>query len=680
MSFIFPNGQVFLINLRIVRRYQHGELAFLLFCLIMNNPIASPDPSRLFDTILWPRDLRELSVNQLPQVCGEIRDTLLSVLSQNPGHLGSSLGAVELSVALHYVYRTPYDRIVWDVGHQAYAHKLLTGRKNEFTSLRRWGGLSGFPSPSESPYDTFPAGHASNSISAALGMAVASKLNGDNRQVVAVIGDGSMTGGLAFEGLNNVTSQPNDLLIILNDNNMSIDPNVGGLNRYMVDLNTSKAYNTVRYDLYRGLKKVKILDEHNKRNILRLNNSLKSFFSNSNENFFDGFGIRYFGPVDGNDVERLVGILRRIKNLSGPKILHIRTLKGKGYKPAEEDPTTWHAPGKFNLATGEIIASGEEGQPPKFQTVFGHTVTELARSNDKIVGITPAMPSGCSLNIMMKEFPSRSFDVGIAEGHAVTFSAGLAKEGMIPFCNIYSSFAQRSLDQIIHDVALPQYHVVFCLDRAGLVGEDGATHQGCFDISILRNIPNLILSAPMDEHYLRHLMLTSVEGQKGPMVIRYPRGKGSQVDWQITPKILPIGKGRCLKPGISSWAFLSIGPVGVTAQKVIMQLKKEGLPYPGHYDMIFIKPIDNDLLKEAFRSNTTIVTLEDGALSGGFGSLVLEKAQEFNYRGKVIRIGIPDHFIPHGSVQEQQRLCGLDFESLYSLAIEINASEIKEEQ
>lgn len=623
----------------------------------------------LLDTIDTPQDLRRLSPEKLKQVCQELRRYQLEVLSQNPGHLASSLGAVEIAVALHYVFRTPYDRLVWDVGHQAYAHKILTGRREAFRNIRTWDGLSGFPSPEESEYDTFAAGHASNSISAALGMAVASYLKGDKRHVVAVIGDGSMTGGLAFEGLNNATSQPNNLLIILNDNNMSIDANVGGLNKYMVDLNTSKAYNAVRHDIYQGLKHLRIVDESNKRNILRINNSFKSLLAKNRNDFFDGFGIRYFGPVDGNDVERLVDILQRIKYLEGPKILHLKTVKGKGYLPAEQDATVWHAPGKFDVATGLRKVSNNTAEPPKFQDVFGYTITELARNNPRIVGITPAMPSGCSLYMMMKEFPHRSFDVGIAEGHAVTFSAGLAREGLIPFCNIYSSFAQRAYDHIIHDVALLNLHVVFCLDRAGLVGEDGATHQGVFDMAYLRSIPNLTISAPIDEHYLRHLMYTGAQGQKGAMVIRYPRGKGSQKEWQIEPQILPIGKGRQLTPG-KSIAFVSIGAIGVEVARALEKIRTTTQLSPAHYDLIFLKPLDEQLMDEVFAQYDLIVTAEDGILMGGMGSLVLELAMQKGYRGRIIRIGVPDQFIKQGTVEQQMKACRMDSDSIAHQTLE----------
>ena len=671
-----------------------------------SSPIRIKGAYPLLQEIGVPRDLRALPEKALGGVCSELRDYILEVLSQVPGHLGSSLGAVELTVALHYVYRTPYDRIVWDVGHQAYAHKILTGRREQFVSLRQWGGLSGFPNPGESVYDTFPAGHASNSVSAALGMAVAAELKGEQRQVIAVIGDGAMTGGLAFEALNNVTGAPNNLLIIINDNNMSIDANVGGLNKYLVDLNTSHTYNTVRYDLYRGLRKMGLINDSNKRNIQKVNNGVKSFFAPSRQLFFDGFGIRYFGPIDGNNVDRLVYVLQKIKTLSGPKILHIRTTKGYGYKPAMELPSVWHAPGKFDVATGKrLSAPKDKHKPPKFQEVFGHTITEFARADERITGITPAMPSGSSLNIMMKEFPGRTYDVGIAEEHAVTFSAGLAKEGLIPFCNIYSSFAQRAFDQIIHDVALPRFHVIFCLDRAGLVGEDGATHQGAYDLAALRAVPNLIISAPINEHYLRHLMYTAYKGQEGPMVIRYPRGEGSEPDWQIEPRLLPIGKGRCLRepdPDVApGCAILTLGVTGITVQRLLdkhSSAPEAFSPPPteeaekgriknsldadqislssgsndpliraksiGHYDLIFLKPLDEDLLREVFARYPNIITIEEGTLCGGFGSAVAEVAAREHYTGRLFRLGIPDEFIPQGTVAQQRAYCGIDEASI----------------
>ncbi len=624
----------------------------------------------LLDSIGSPKDLRSLSQEKLPEVCKELRNFQLEVLSQHPGHLGSSLGAVDLAVALHYVFKTPYDRIVWDVGHQAYAHKILTGRKEAFETLRQWGGIAGFPLPEESEYDTFPAGHASNSISAALGMSVAAELRKEKRNIVAVIGDGSMTGGLAFEGLNNASSYPNNLLVILNDNNMSIDANVGGLNKYLVDLNTSRTYNTVRYDVYQGLKHIKLINDGNKRNILRLNNSIKSLFSNNQSSFFDGLSIRYFGPIDGNDVLRLVEVLRKIKDLRGPKILHIRTIKGKGYAAAEKEPTLWHAPGKFNVQTAERSESSAQGEPPKFQDVFGQTLVELAAMDERIAGITPAMPTGCSMTQMMREYPDRSFDVGIAEGHAVTFSAGLAREGMIPFCNIYSSFAQRAYDQLIHDVCLPHYHIVLCLDRAGLVGEDGATHQGAFDLSYLSCIPNLTIAAPRNEHLLRNLMYTAYKGQEGPFAIRYPRGKGSCPDWKNELQLLPIGKGELLQEG-SEVAILSIGSIAVEVQKALAILKERGISIPAHYDMIFLKPFDRDLLQDIAQRYNAVVTVEDGAIHGGLGSTVLEYLAEVGYKGSVKRLGIPDQFIPHGTPKEQYAYSGIDAQSIVESVLSI---------
>lgn len=630
--------------------------------------MATPYP--LLNSINQPSDLRALSKEQLLEVCRELRSYELDVLSQIPGHLGSSLGAVELSVALHYVYCTPYDRIVWDVGHQAYAHKILTGRRDAFETLRQWGGIAGFPSPDESEYDTFPAGHASNSISAALGISVAAGLNKEPRHVVAVIGDGSMTGGLAFEGLNNASSFPNNMLVILNDNNMSIDANVGGLNKYFVDVSTSPSYNSVRYNVYKGLKKIHLIDEANRRNILRINNSIKSLISNSHSSFFDGLSIRSFGPIDGNNVLRLIEVLQKIKNLQGPKLLHIRTVKGKGYPWAEKNPTIWHAPGRFNIVTGERLDKKKENAPPKYQDVFGKTLVEFADEDERIVGITPAMPSGCSLTHLMQAYPKRSFDVGIAEGHAVTFAAGLAREGLIPFCNIYSSFAQRSYDQIIHDVCLPRYHVIFCFDRAGLVGEDGATHQGAFDLAYLNCIPNMIIASPRNEHQLRNLMLTAYKGQEGPMTIRYPRGKGVLSEWRNKPEILPIGKGELLHKG-SRVAIISIGPIAKEVETVIQRLEKEGKPTPSHYDMIFLKPLDTELLKKIGQENEAIITVEDGTIHGGLGSSVLEFLSEEGLTVKTKRIGIPDRFIPHGSLDEQYRYCQMDAESIYEVFSQI---------
>lgn len=622
----------------------------------------------LLEGINAPNDLKLLPLEALPRLCQELREYLLSVLSVNPGHLGSNLGAVELTVALHYVFDTPTDRIVWDVGHQAYIHKLLTGRKDQFHTLRKWGGISGFPTPSESEYDAFVAGHASNSISAALGMAVAARKEGKGRKTIAVIGDGSMTGGLAFEGLNNATSAPNDLLIILNDNNMSIDRNVGGLNKYMVDLLTNDSYNTMRTNIYKGLKRFKFIGEQGKKDWLSLNNKLKSIVSRQN-NIFDSFGVRYLGPVDGHNVVHLVQVLRGIKDSIGPKILHLCTTKGKGYKHAEASPTVWHAPGKFDPTTGERQVSDTSHQPPKFQDVFGHTLLELAQMDERIVGITPAMPSGCSMNILMQAMPHRAYDVGIAESHAVTFSSGLASAGLIPFCNIYSSFLQRSYDQIIHDVALQESKVIFCLDRAGLVGEDGATHQGAFDLSYLRSIPSLAICSPMDEVQLRHLMYSAYKDWDCASAIRYPRGAGSVVDWRQPMQSLPLGQGRVLRSG-GEVIFLSIGPIGVSVSEVVAQLTHQGYSV-GHIDMIFVKPIDESLLRSALESGASIITVEEGTLIGGFGSAVVEYACDHGYHNRILRLGIPDSFIPHGTPQEQRQYCGLDPEAIRHAALSL---------
>lgn len=618
----------------------------------------------LLQNINSPDDLKKLREDQLPEVCSDLRTFLIDKLSTNPGHFGSSLGTVELTVALHYVYNTPNDRIVWDVGHQAYNHKILTGRRDAFDTNRKFGGLSGFPNPEESEYDAFIAGHASNSISAALGMAVAFRLKNEfDRHVVAVIGDGSLTGGLAFEGLNNAASQPNDVLIILNDNDMAIDNNVGGLNEYLVKLTTSSTYNRIRSDVYNQFKRRNLINDKSKNFILRFNNSLKALLTKQH-NIFEGLNIRYFGPVDGHDVQGLIRVLRNIKEMKGPKLLHICTVKGKGYAPAEHDATIWHAPGKFNKTTGERLVSKRGPCPPKFQEVFGNTLVELAEKNKNIVGITPAMPSGCSMNIMMKVFPERSFDVGIAEEHSVTFSAGLAKEGMIPFCNIYSSFMQRAYDQVIHDVAIQKLHVIFCLDRAGLVGEDGVTHHGAFDLAYMRCIPNLIIASPFDEHYLRHLMFTATYDADQPFVIRYPRGEGRLIDWKCKIQSLAIGKGRKLKDGEEA-AILSIGPIGNTVSDVVNQLAEEGCSV-AHYDMIFLKPIDTELLKEVSSRFKRIITVEDGVVTGGMGSAVLEFLADEKIDGvQVLRIGLPDSFVTHGSMTDLTKLCGIDKAGIY---------------
>ena len=615
----------------------------------------------LLDKINLPEDLRALSPEELENVCNGLRQYIIDVLSVNPGHLGASLGTVELTVALHYVFNTPYDRIVWDVGHQAYGHKILTGRKGAFHTLRKLNGISGFPNPKESEYDAFIAGHASVSISAALGISVASALKDDvDRHVVSVIGDGSMTGGLAYEGLNNASNNPNNILIILNDNNMAIDKPVGGLSQYLVDITTSYAYNKMRYDVYRGLKKMKLISEDRRGNILRFNNSLKALITQEH-NLFEGFSIRYFGPVDGHDVKGLVRIFNDIKDMKGPKLLHIKTRKGKGFAPAEKSATEWHAPGKFNKETGKRIIPDNMNQPQLYQDVFGHTLVELAREDKRIVGITPAMTSGCSMTFMMKEFPERAFDVGIAEAHAVTFSAGLAKEGMIPFCNIYSSFAQRAYDQVIHDVALQNLPIVLCLDRSGLVGEDGATHHGAFDLASLRPIPNLIISSPLDECELRNLMYTAVRSES-PFVIRYPRGKGEKENWRNTPEARPVGKGRKIREG-KDVAILSIGSIGYEAIKAINELEGEGFSVV-HYDMIYLKPIDEELLHEVGKNYKHVVTVENGTRKGGLGTAVIEFMADNNYSLQIKRIGIPDEFIEQGTIPELFRLCGMDAQGI----------------
>lgn len=616
--------------------------------------------SSILHRIQQPAYLRQLPLEQLPEVCQALREEIIRELADNPGHFASSLGVVELTVALHYVYQTPYDRIVWDVGHQAYAHKLLTGRLEAFCTNRHFHGLRPFPSPAESEYDTFTCGHASNSISAALGMALAAKTKGEeDRHVVAVIGDGAMSGGLAFEGLNNAANTPNDVLIILNDNNMSIDRSVGGMKNLLHELQINPTYNRIRYKAARKLLSWGFLNESRRKSILRFNNSLKSLI-NRQQNVFEGMDIRYFGPTDGHDVIELVRTLRVIKDMQGPKILHIHTIKGKGFEPAEHGGAIWHAPGKFDPQTGALLKTNETGLPPKFQDVFGHTLLELARANSRIVGVTPAMPTGCSMNIMMEAMPDRAYDVGIAEGHAVTFSGGMAKDGLIPFCNIYSSFAQRAYDNLIHDVCIARLNVVLCLDRAGLVGEDGPTHHGAFDLAYLRPIPNLTIASPMDEHELRHLMYTAQLPDKGPFVIRYPRGRGSQPDWECEMHEVPVGKGRRLKDG-RDVALLSIGPLGVVAQEAIRQAEAE---HPGlsvaHYDMRFLKPLDEGLLTEVAARFKRIVTLEDGVRTGGLGSAVLEWLSDHGVTTPVVRLGLPDAFVEHGSLKELHALCGID--------------------
>lgn len=620
----------------------------------------------LLSSIYNPDDLKKLDIDELPQLCREIREFMVEELSHNPGHLASSLGAVELTVALHYVFDTPYDRIVWDVGHQAYVHKILTERRERFGTLRKFGGLSGFPSPAESNYDAFISGHASNSISAALGMSVAANLKKENRKVVAVIGDGAMSGGLAFEGLNNAAESPNDLLIILNDNDMAIDHNVGSLNRYLVHITTSPHYNKLRYKLYNYMRRHNMISEEHRGLILRLGNSIKSIVSRQ-QNIFEGLNIRYFGPIDGHDITYMVRVLRDIKNMKGPKLLHLRTLKGKGYKPAEDDAIVWHAPGKFNKETGERLCFCESDSTVRYQDVFGCTLVELAEKNNKIIGITPAMPTGCSMIKMAERFPSRTFDVGIAEEHAVTFSGGLAKEGLLPYCNIYSSFMQRAFDEVIHDVATQNLHVVFCLDRAGLVGEDGMTHHGSLDLAYMRCIPNMTVSAPMNEHYLRHLMYTAQDENLGPFTIRYPRGSGCTKNWRCTPEKLEIGKGRKLCDG-DDIAILSIGAIGNTAVKAAEMAKTAGVN-TSVYDMIFLKPIDKEILHHVGKNFKRIVTVEDGCVTGGLGSAVAEFMAENGYRTTVKRVGIPDSFVTHGKPEELYKLCKMDADSIRDLLV-----------
>lgn len=622
----------------------------------------------LLKDIDTPEDLRRLDVSKLPEVCNELRQKIIDELSCNPGHFGSSLGVIELTVALHYVFNTPYDRIVWDVGHQAYGHKILTGRRDIFCTNRKLNGLCPFPSPAESEYDTFTCGHASNSISAALGMAVAAKKHGENnRHVVAVIGDGSMSGGLAFEGLNNASSTPNNLLIILNDNNMAIDRSVGGMKQYLLNLQMSEGYNRVRYKISQMFHRWGILNEERRKSLIRFNNSLKSMLVQQ-QNVFEGMNIRYFGPIDGHDVTNLARVLKEIKDMQGPKLLHIHTTKGKGFGPAEKAATIWHAPGIFDKETGERIVADTHGLPPLFQDVFGNTLLELAQQNDKIVGVTPAMPSGCSMNILMKAMPDRGFDVGIAEGHAVTFSGGMAKDGLLPFCNIYSSFMQRAYDNVIHDIAIQKLNVVLCLDRAGLVGEDGPTHHGAFDLAYMRPIPNLTVASPYNEHELRCLMYTAQLPDKGPFVIRYPRGRGSLVNWKCPLQEVEVGKGRKLKEG-KDLAVITLGPIGNIAEKAIAQAEQETGKSIAHYDLRFLKPLDEALLHEVGKNFRQLVTIEDGVLKGGMGSAILEFMADNGYNPQVKRIGLPDKFVQHGSVKELYRLCKMDEEGIYKLLI-----------
>ena len=622
----------------------------------------------LLSNIKYPNDLRKLSINQLPEVCKELREDIIDEVAVNPGHFASSLGVVEITVALHYVYNTPEDRIVWDVGHQAYGHKILTGRREAFCTNRKLHGIRPFPTPLESEYDTFTCGHASNSISAALGMAVAARETGNkDRHVVAVIGDGAMSGGLAFEGLNNVSSTPNDMLIILNDNDMSIDRAVGGMEKYLLQLDTNETYNKIRFKASQWLHSKGILNDNRKNGIIRLNNAFKSVLSHQ-QNIFEGMNIRYFGPFDGHDVKEVVRILKQLRSMKGPKLLHLHTTKGKGYEPAEKSATIWHAPGKFDPETGERIIADNSNKPPKFQDVFGKTLLELAEQNPKIVGVTPAMPTGCSMNIMMKAMPNRTFDVGIAEGHAVTFSGGMAKDGLIPFCNIYSSFAQRAYDNIIHDMALLNLPVVLCLDRAGLVGEDGPTHHGAFDLAALRPIPHLTIASPMDEHELRNLMYSAQLPDHGSYVIRYPRGCGVLVDWRNKMEEIKTGTGRKLKDG-EDVAVLTIGPIGNDAIQAIEEVEKETKMSVAHYDMRFVKPLDENILTEVGKKFKRIVTIEDGVRMGGMGSAVLEWMSDHGYQTQITRLGLPDDFVEHGTVEQLREIVHLDHKSIKNAII-----------
>ena len=623
----------------------------------------------LLFSINTPDDLRKLQPAELVKVSDDLRKFIIDIVSRNPGHFGASLGVVELTVALHYVYNTPYDKIIWDVGHQAYGHKILTGRRKLFHTNRKYKGLSGFPKMAESEYDSFGTGHSSTSISAALGMAVAAKQKGENRQVVAVIGDGAMTAGEAFEGMNNAGSANANLLVILNDNNIAIDPNVGALKEYLLDITTSKTYNRFKDRVWNLLGKFGKVGPKTRTLASQLESGFKSTILDRS-NLFEGLNLRYFGPIDGHDVLHLIRVLEDMKRIPGPKILHCITIKGKGYLHAEQNQTTFHAPGKFDISTGEILPATPDNTPPAYQEVFGHTILELAKMNEKIVGITPAMPSGCSLSIMMKEMPDRTFDVGIAEQHAVTFSAGLAAEGLVPFCNIYSSFMQRAYDQVIHDVALQNLHVVFCLDRGGLVGADGATHHGFFDIGFMRSIPNIVVSAPMDAIELRNLMYTAqLDKNKMPFSIRYPRGCALTPGWKKPFTEITIGKGRVISEG-DDVAILSLGHPGNEVEKAVRKLDAEGVKV-AHYDMRFAAPLDTELLHLVFSKFKKIITVEDGMLKGGFGSAVLEFMSDNKYSAEVKRLGIPDTFVEQGTQEELYRDCGYDAAGIESAVREM---------
>ena len=630
----------------------------------------SVKPGPLLSKIDSPYDLRKMDIKDLVQISDELRQFIIDEVSCNPGHFGASLGVVELTVALHYVFNTPYDLLVWDVGHQAYGHKILTGRRDIFHTNRKYKGISGFPRPSESEYDAFGVGHSSTSISAALGMSIASKHKGEeDRNVIAIIGDGSMTGGQAFEGLNNAGFAKSNLLVILNDNNMAIDPNVGAFKDYLLDIRTSQTYNRMKDDVWKILGKINKFGPDTRPLVQKLESGIKSVMLKQS-NLFESMQFRYFGPVDGHDVQYLTKVLGDLKNIPGPKLLHIKTRKGKGFKNAELDQTVWHAPGKFDKITGIIYSDkSDKPIPPRYQDVFGHTLVELAEKNDKIVGITPAMPSGSSLNIMMEKMPDRAFDVGIAEQHAVTFSAGLAIQGLVPYCNIYSTFMQRAYDQVIHDAALQKLNIVFCLDRGGLVGADGATHHGSFDLAYMRIVPNMTVASPMNESELRNLMYTAQLENKGPFVIRYPRGNATSAEWRTPMEELQVGKGRCLREG-KDIAILSIGPVGNKVEIACDKLATENIS-AAHYDMRFVKPLDEALLIDIARKYKKIITIEDGSVKGGFGSAVLEFFSDNNFHPELVRLGIPDRFIDHGTQSELYAECGFHLEGIINAAINL---------
>jgi 1-deoxy-D-xylulose-5-phosphate synthase len=631
-------------------------------------------PGALLGIINNPDDLKKIPKDQLHQVCNELRQYIIDIVSVHGGHFAASLGVVELSVALHYIYNTPYDQLVWDVGHQAYGHKILTGRRDQFATNRKYKGLSGFPKRSESEYDTFGVGHSSTSISAALGMAMAAKYKGENRKSIAVIGDGSLTAGMAFEAMNHAGVADSDVLIILNDNCMSIDPNVGALKEYLTDIATSPTYNKVRDEIWNLLGKMPVGKSTSRSLASKLEASVKGMV-NKSSNLFEALQLRYFGPIDGHNITNLVDTLKDLREIPGPKLLHVITTKGKGYELAEKDQTKWHAPGLFDKVTGEIFKKKiETPQPPKYQDVFGHTLVELAKVNPSIMGVTPAMPSGCSLKFMMDAMPDRAFDVGICEQHAVTLSAGLATQGMRVFCNIYSSFMQRAFDQVVHDVAIQKLPVVLCLDRAGLVGEDGPTHHGCYDIAYLRCIPNLIISAPMNEQELRNLMYTAQLDSTGlPFVIRYPRGEGVMPEWKTPLTALEIGKGRKIKDG-KDVAILSFGHPGNFATTAIRNLRSEGID-PAHYDIRFVKPLDEALLHEVFANYSKIVTVEDGTVVGGFGSAILEFMNANGYKANVTILGIPDRLVEHGTLKELHRECAYDAAGIEAAVKEIVTKE-----